>query len=88
VTVQSIGGYSIEPTIAQVDDEVRDLADVTLERWATVFDPAQIGAKSWEVLPIEQRRAMRASNELARRENEKKRSDAKAAEDKQAEAAQ
>jgi hypothetical protein len=85
VTVQSIGGYQIEPTIQQVDAEVRDCSHSLLERWATAFDPSQIGAKSWEVLDLQQRRAMRAQNELARRKGEKERAEKKAAEEKRSE---
>lgn len=69
------------PTIQEIDSDLADVSDVTLERYAREFDPAQIGSKSWEALPIEQRKAMRANNELARRQHEKERADAKAADD-------
>jgi hypothetical protein len=69
--------YDPKPTIEEVDRNLRDVAEITLERYARDFDPAQLGGRSWAALPLEERRGMRAANELARRQNAAKRQAAK-----------
>jgi hypothetical protein len=78
MTMQDIGNIRHHPTIQEVDAELRGLSDRAVADYARDADLAQIGAHRWEVLPVEQRRAQRAENELARRHNEAKRQAAEA----------
>ncbi|HEY3228202.1 MAG TPA: hypothetical protein VGJ87_03220 [Roseiflexaceae bacterium] len=73
MTMRDIGNIRYHPTIQEVDRDLRDVTESTLERYARDLDMAQIRAHRWEVLPDDQRRAMRAENELARRKNEARR---------------
>jgi multidrug efflux pump subunit AcrA (membrane-fusion protein) len=76
------------PTIQDIDRDLADVLIATLERHAAALDTSQIQNKPWEALPLAQRKAMRAANELAKRQNQKEREDARAAEDAKAEARQ
>ncbi len=78
---QAIGSYQPDPTVEQLDQDLRGLSDSLLARYAEALDPSQMQTKSWALLPIEQRRAMRAGNEVSRRQNEAQREAAKAADD-------
>jgi hypothetical protein len=81
-------GYSITPTIAEVDHDLADVADSTLERYSRDLDTTQFQHRTWEALPLAQRKAIRAQNELAKRQNAKERADKQAAEDARADAQQ
>jgi hypothetical protein len=65
------------PSVEDIDRDLADVAIVTLERYARELDPEQIKAKRWEYLPVEQRRALRAGNELAKRNYARERADRK-----------
>jgi hypothetical protein len=75
------------PSIEDIDRDLRDVSDATLARYVRDLDWAQIGSKHWEALPLEQRKAMRANNELAKRQRQQEQAAAKAAEDARVEAA-
>jgi hypothetical protein len=80
--------FDTGPTIQEVDQELQDLSEATLERYAAALDSSAIGSKRWEYMDLDQRKAMRAQNELARRQNVKARADAKAAQEAKFEAQQ
>jgi hypothetical protein len=65
--------YSIEPTIQEVDKDMRDLSDAQIERLAARSDLSALGSRPWENWTTEERRAVRASNEHARRQREAQR---------------
>jgi hypothetical protein len=81
-------GYSITPTIADVDADLANVSMATLERYSQDLDTTQFQHRTWEALPLDQRKAIRAQNELAKRQNAKERADSRAAEDKRIEAQQ
>ena len=81
-------GYAIHPTVEEVDQDLADASISLLERYSRDLDTTQLQHRSWEVLPLDQRKAIRAQNELAKRQNAKARASAKAAEDARVEAAQ
>jgi hypothetical protein len=81
-------GFDPGPTPADIDADLADVSIATLERYARDLDLAQFQAKPWEALPIEQRKAIRAGNELAKRQHAKERADRQAAEDARGEAQQ
>jgi hypothetical protein len=80
--------YSIHPTIEELDADMQDMSDSLLVRYAEVLDFTQVGSKSWEVMPLAQRKALRANNELASRQNKKELAEKKAAEEKRIQAQQ
>jgi hypothetical protein len=79
-------GYSIHPTPAELDADLADMTDAQVQRYARDLDTAQFQNRTWEVLPVEQRKAIRAANELAKRQHAKERADRQAAEDARVEA--
>jgi hypothetical protein len=80
--------YDPGPTPTDIDADLADASISLLERYAAQLDTAAFQARSWEALPLDQRKAIRAGNELAKRQNAKARAAAKAAEDARVEAAQ
>jgi hypothetical protein len=78
---QTKSGYDPGPTPADIDKELADASVSLLERYAAELDTAKLQAKPWEALPYEQRRAMRAGNELAKRRNQEERAKQQAAEE-------
>src|SRR5215207_2472078 len=74
--------YSISPTIAEVDQDLADVSMDTLERYSRDLDTTQFQHRTWEVLPLDRRKAIRAQNELAKRKHSKERTDKQAAEEK------
>lgn len=68
-------------SIEEIDRELRELADSTLERYARNLDMAFVSGLQMEHWPVAQRDAMRAQNELARRERVKRQEEEKAAEE-------
>jgi hypothetical protein len=68
-------------TNEEIDAELRELADSTLARYAGELDLAFTSGLSYESWPAEQRRAMRAQNEVYRRQHERSRQQEKAAEE-------
>jgi hypothetical protein len=61
--------YSIEPTREVVDRELRALSDAQIDRLAAEVDYGAVGARTWETLTTDDRRAWRAGEEQARRRN-------------------
>lgn len=62
-----------DQTIEQIDADLRDLSDSTVEHIAARLDTASMGSLSFESWHPDQRRATRARNELARRQYERER---------------
>ena len=85
-TIQPAATFDTGPTIQDIDQELRAESDAMLNHYAKALDTAQIQAKPWEAMPIVQRRALRAGNELARRQHEKEVADKRKADDARAEA--
>lgn len=78
--------YSISPTVQDIDADLADMTEAQLERHHSYFDPTEIGTKRWEATSVEQRLAVRAGNELARRKHAAERKAVKAADDARIEA--
>lgn len=60
--------YSLDPRIADVDREMRELSDWEIERLAAQADHSALGSRPWENWTTAERRAIRAANELPRRQ--------------------
>ena len=55
------------PTVEDIDRELRDVSESTLERYAQNLDAKLVKRTRWEYLPDDQRRGLRANHERARR---------------------
>jgi hypothetical protein len=55
------------PTVEEIDRELRDVSESTLERYAENLDVRVVKRSPWEYLPDDQRRGLRANHERARR---------------------
>ena len=55
------------PTVEDIDRELRDVSESTLERYAENLDVRVVKRSPWEYLPDDQRRGLRANHERARR---------------------
>jgi hypothetical protein len=59
--------FDLGPTVEDIDRELRNLSESTLERYADNLDVRVVKRSPWEYLPDDQRRGLRANHERARR---------------------
>jgi hypothetical protein len=59
--------FNFGPTVADIDRELREVSESTLERYAEHLDAKVVKRSPWEYLPDDQRRGLRANHERARR---------------------
>lgn len=60
--------YEPHPTMEEVDRELREVTDDAVEGHVSVLNRQLTTGTRWEYLPLAQRRALRAENELYRRQ--------------------
>jgi hypothetical protein len=75
--------YSKEPSIEQVDKDLRELSDAQIDRLAADVDYSAVGSRPWENLTTADRRAWRTGEEQARRRNAAERKAKEAEQEKQ-----
>jgi hypothetical protein len=59
--------FDLGPTVEDIDRELRDVSESTLERYAENLDVRIVKRSRWEFLSDDQRRGLRANHERARR---------------------